>query len=74
MNESPYFISGKERRKNKKELSLLESSIRDFWRFEQIDRDMGGVCDDVDAQRRYDKMIKRRNRLSFFLGLLSDEI
>ena len=74
MNESPYFISGKKRRALKKELSSLKSSIKGFWHFEQLDIDMGGVDDKEWANQRYNKLIKERNRLDFFLSLGRDEM
>jgi len=67
MNQPQFKIFGEERRKLKKELSLLKSFIRHFWHYHQLDKDMtqfyGGsenypMSDNV-AQQRYDqKLIK----------------
>ena len=46
MNESPFKISGKERREKKKELSFLRSYVKNFWHYEDIDRVYGGGSDD----------------------------
>lgn len=40
MNESPFLISGKERRELKKKASELRSFIKKFWYFHQPDKDM----------------------------------
>lgn len=43
-----YIIHGSERRKLKKELSLLKSYVKSFWRFETLERDMSYDPDDLD--------------------------
>jgi hypothetical protein len=67
MNEPQFKIFGEERRKLKKELSLLKSFIRHFWHYHQLDKDMTQfygtsgnypMSDDV-AQQRYDKKIEQ---------------
>jgi hypothetical protein len=42
MNESPYKISGLERRVKKKELVELKRYVRNFWLYEDINRVYGG--------------------------------
>lgn len=42
MNESPYKISGLERRAKKKELAELKRYVKNFWFYEDIDRAYGG--------------------------------
>lgn len=42
MNESPYKISGLERRSKKKELAELKRYVKNFWLYEDIDRTYGG--------------------------------
>ncbi len=67
MNTPQFKIYGEERRKVKKELSLLKLSVRYFWHFHNEDKFLtqiyGGRADypmsDVEAKRRYDsKLIK----------------
>lgn len=55
MNESPFKISGKERREKKKELSFLKSYVKNFWHYEDIDRVYGGGSDDDACQKLIDK-------------------
>jgi hypothetical protein len=52
MNESPFKISGKERREKKKELSFLKSYVKNFWHYEDIDRAYGGGLEDSLCQLR----------------------
>ena len=52
MNESPFKISGQERREKKKELSFLKSYVKNFWHYEDIDRVYGGGLDDSLCQLR----------------------
>ncbi len=67
MNTPQFKIYGEERRKLKKELSLLKLSVRYFWHFHNEDKFLtqiyGGREDypmsDIEAQRRYEsKLIK----------------
>jgi hypothetical protein len=58
----------------KKEASSLKSSIKTFWHYEQLDRDMGGVRDEHWAKSTYDKLVKEKRRLDFFLSLTRDEM
>jgi len=46
MNESPFKISGDERRKLKKEVSLLKSQIKNVWYYNDIDKVYGGGTDE----------------------------
>ena len=55
MNESPFRISGQERREKKKELSFLKSYIKNFWHYEDIDRAYGGGLEDSLCQLRIDE-------------------
>ena len=55
MNESPFKISGQERREKKKELSFLKSYVKNFWHYEDIDRVYGGGSDDAACQKLIDK-------------------
>jgi hypothetical protein len=55
MNESPFRISGQERREKKKELSFLKSYVKNFWHYEDIDRVYGGGLDDSLCQLRIDE-------------------
>jgi len=48
---SPYLISGELRRQKKKEVNQLKSYVRDFWRYEDIDRVYGGGLDDATCQK-----------------------
>ena len=65
MNGPQFKIFGEERRKLKKELSLLKSFVRHFWHYHQLDKDMtqfyGGSenypMSDKEAQKRYDKKL-----------------
>ena len=52
MNESPFKISGQERREKNKELSFLKSYVKNFWHYEDIDRVYGGGLDDSLCQLR----------------------
>ena len=52
MNESPFKISGQERREKKKELSFLKSYVKNFWHYEDIDRAYGGGLEDSLCQAR----------------------
>lgn len=52
MNESPFRISGQERREKKKELSFLKSYVKNFWHYEDIDRVYGGGLEDSLCQLR----------------------
>ena len=52
MNESPFKISGQERREKKKELSFLKSYVKNFWHYEDIDRVYGGGLEDSLCQLR----------------------
>jgi len=52
MNESPFRISGQERREKKKELSFLKSYVKNFWHYEDIDRAYGGGLEDSLCQLR----------------------
>lgn len=62
MNEPQYKIYGSERRKLKKQLSLLKSFLKNFWHHHQVDKDMasfyGGSdtfpMSDEDAKLMYD--------------------
>lgn len=55
MNESPFKISGQERREKKKELSFLKSYVKNFWHYEDIDRAYGGGLDDSLCQARIEE-------------------
>ena len=55
MNESPFRISGQERREKKKELSSLKSYVKNFWHYEDIDRVYGGGSDDIDCRQMIDR-------------------
>lgn len=55
MNESPFRISGQERREKKKELSSLKSYVKNFWRWEDIERVYGGGSEDDDCNERIAK-------------------
>lgn len=46
MIESPFKISGDERRKLKKELSLLKSQVKNIWFYNDIDNVYGGGTDE----------------------------
>lgn len=61
-----FKISGKERRKVKKELSELKSFMKSFWHEHQMEKDMssfyGGsdmVMEDDVAKELYDKTMKQ---------------
>jgi hypothetical protein len=55
MNESPFRISGQERREKKKELSFLKSYVKNFWHYEDIDRAYGGGLEDSLCQLRIEE-------------------
>lgn len=63
MNESPFKISGQERREKKKELSFLKSYVKNFWHYEDIDRVYGGGLDDSLCQLRIDEAQKEIKEL-----------
>ena len=75
MNGPQFKIFGEERRKLKKELSLLKSSVRYFWHFHNEDKFMtqiyGGREDypmsDEEAQKRYDKKLIQITKLEEIL-------
>ena len=67
MNQPQFKIFGEERRKLKKELSLLKSSVRYFWHFHNEDKFMTQIygrngnypmSDDV-ANKRYNKNLEQ---------------
>ena len=75
MNQPQFKIFGEERRKLKKELSLLKSSVRYFWHFHNEDKFMtqfyGGsgnypMSDDV-ANKRYDQKLEQIKHLENIL-------
>lgn len=75
MNQPQFKIFGEERRKLKKELSLLKSFVRHFWHYHQLDKDMtqfyGGsenypMSDDV-AKQRYDQDLIKIKQLEELL-------
>lgn len=51
MNESPFRISGQERRLKKKELVDLKSFVKNFWHWEDLDRFYGGGMSDSDCKK-----------------------
>jgi len=55
MNESPYKISGLERRAKKKELVELKRYVNNFWLYEDIDRVYGGGLTKEQASNAIDK-------------------
>ena len=63
MNESPFRISGQERREKKKELSSLKSYVKNFWHYEDIDRVYGGGSDDIDCRQMIDRTKKEIEEL-----------
>lgn len=74
-NKPQYEIYGVERRKLKKELSLLKGSVKDFWYFHQLYADMasfygGNFMSNEQAQIIYNKKLKEieelEKRLSVF--------
>lgn len=64
LNKPTYKIYGLERRKLKKELSILKLQIKNFWYYYQLDKDMCSFfnCDeswlgsDKEMKIKYDKM------------------
>jgi len=54
-NESPFRISGQERREKKKELSSLKSYVKNFWHWEDIERVYGGGLEDDECNERIAK-------------------
>ena len=63
MNESPFRISGQERREKKKELSFLKSYVKNFWHYEDIDRAYGGGLEDSLCQLRIEEAKKEIEQL-----------
>ena len=63
MNESPFKISGQERREKKKELSFLKSYVKNFWHYEDIDRVYGGGLEDSLCQLRIEEAKKEIEQL-----------
>jgi hypothetical protein len=63
MNESPFKISGQQRREKKKELSLLKSHVKNFWQYEDIDRVYGGGSDDATCQQMIDCSLMKIEQL-----------
>jgi len=74
MNESPYMISGRSRRELKKKSSELKSLIKNFWRCVQLDIDMGGVDDKKWSNKQYERFVKRKRRIDFFLSIEKCEL
>lgn len=68
MNESPFKISGQERREKKKELSFLKSYVRNFWHYEDIDRAYGGGLEDSLCQLRIEEAQKEIEALESALS------
>jgi len=68
MNESPFRISGQERREKKKELSFLKSYVKNFWHYEDIDRVYGGGLEDADCQLRIDEAQQEIDKLELELS------
>lgn len=63
--KSIYKISGVERRKKKRELFELERFVRDFWRYEDVDRIYGGGLSNSECRkilREKKKKIRKRKR------------
>ena len=54
-NESPFRISGQERREKKKELSSLKSYVKNFWHWEDIDRAYGGGLEEDECNEMITK-------------------
>lgn len=50
-NNSKYLISGKQRKKMKKDLSELKRLLDTFWYFENLERDHGGGMDDATCYK-----------------------
>jgi hypothetical protein len=77
MNEPQFKIFGQERRQLKKELSLLRSHVKNFWRCHQIDLDMADIygrtpgypLGDEAAKDAYDKAVSEIERLSVELSI-----
>ena len=71
MNSPQYKIFGEERRKLKKELSLLKQSVRYFWHFHNEDKFMtqfygsqeGYPMSNEEAEKRYNKKILQIQQL-----------
>lgn len=76
-NKPTYRIYGKERRELKKELSLLKRSVKNFWHYHQLDKDMAsfyGSSDnypmsDEDAQKIYDRNCDKIANLEYLLSI-----
>ena len=68
MNESPFKISGQERREKKKELSFLKSYVKNFWHYEDIDRAYGGGLEDSLCQFRIEEAQKEIEALESALS------
>lgn len=68
---SPYKITGKKRKKIKKEISQLKTEIKNFWYFHQIDKDFAfcyGSTDnypisDDEAKMIYEDLVDRQKYL-----------
>jgi hypothetical protein len=65
---SPYLISGELRRQKKKELSHLKSYVKDFWRYEDVDRVYGGGLDDQTCHKLISKAKKEIKQLELELS------
>jgi len=77
MNNPQFKIYGIERRKVKKELSELNSYVKNFWYFHQLDKDMasfyGGeerLMNDVDAQQKIDQAKNKIKELQIKLSIV----
>lgn len=76
-NKPTYRIYGRERRELKKELSLLKSSVKNFWYYHQLDKDMasfygcseGYPMSDEYAQRIYDRNCNKIKNLEYLLSI-----
>lgn len=59
MNESPYKVSGLERRVLKKELSVLKTYVKNFWHYQDIDNVYGGGLTEEECKNTLDKCKKK---------------
>ena len=71
-NPPTYRIHGDERRKLKKELSLMKSSHKMFWFCEDTDRVMGGGMSDNAANQYLTELKEKINKLEDKLSIKND--
>ena len=71
MSQPQFKIHGKERRIKKKTLSDVKSFVKNFWRFHQLEKDMGckHILDDKKAEKMYNDNCKKIELIELELSI-----